>query len=438
MRKKGEIWNHVIKYLETHLSPVEIETWFSGTSLQEIDSVTATIEVPNKFVAHWLKEKYAGKIRSGFSDLLGTAPEIQFVLPLNAVKDTSAIGSSPPKTRYTSGASLNKKLTFENFVTGEANRFAFQSALEAAKGSARHFNPLYIYGEPGRGKTHLLHAIGNYIKANRSREKAEYITADRFTSQVSSALRKRTMNQFKMDLEKASFLLFDDVHLLSGRLKTQKELISFFDAFHETSRQIVFTAEHPPNQIENFIEGMKSRLQWAVISRIDTPNQDIKLKIIDQKCREEGIHIPDDAAFFLANNTNNMKELVRLVTRLQTYASLHEKPIDISLVRLVTGGKRILSPAASVQQIQKITARFFDLSLADLLSKSKKRKYAYPRQLAMYLCRRYTDWSFKEIGIAFRKKDHSSVIYAVQHITRAREENDRIRKDILEIENLIA
>ncbi len=438
MRKKREIWSHVIKYLETHLSPVEIETWFSGTCLQEINPVTATIEVPNKFVAKWLKEKYAGKIRDGFSDLLGSAPEIQFVLPSNTVKDTSAIAASPPKTGYTFGASLNKRLTFENFVTGDTNRFAFQSALEAAKGSARHLNPLYICGEQGRGKTHLLHAIGNYIKVNRLQEKAQYITADRFTSQVSSALRKKTMNQFKMDLEKTSLLLFDDVHLLSGRFKTQKELISFFDAFHETSRQIVFTAEHPPNQIQNFVEGMKSRLRWAVISKIDTPDQDIKLKIIKQRCREEGIHIPDDAAFFLANNTNNIKELVRLVTRLQTYASLHERPVDISLVRLVTGGKRVLSPAASVQQIQKVTARFFDLSLADLLSKSKKRKYAYPRQLAMYLCRQYTDRSFKEIGIAFRKKDHSSVIYAVQHISKARGENDRIRKDILELENLIA
>jgi chromosomal replication initiator protein len=216
------------------------------------------------------------------------------------------------------------------------------------------------------------------------------------------------------------------------------ELASFFDIFHGTNRQFAFTAKLPPDQIPDLIDEMKSRLHWAVISKIDTPNHEVKLKIIAQKCQEEEIHIPDDAAFFLANNANNIKELVRLVTRLQTYASLHERPVDISLVKLVTSGKHLLSPASTIQEIQEITARFFDLSLSDLLSRSKKRKYSYPRQLAMYLCRRYTDLSFKEIGTAFQYKDHSTVMYAVRHISKAKEENDRIRKDILEIQNLIA
>ncbi|OPX37286.1 MAG: hypothetical protein B1H13_13055, partial [Desulfobacteraceae bacterium 4484_190.3] len=234
----------------------------------------------------------------------------------------------------------------------------------------------YIWGGPGAGKTHLLHAIGNYVQINRQPERAQYITADHFTSLVSSARRKRTMDHLRKEINRVSLLLFDDVDLLAGRLKTQKELSSFFNLFHETNRQIVFTAKLPPNQIENLTEEIASR------------------KIIERKCHEEGIDIPDDAAFFLASNSSDMKELMRLVTRLHP--------------------------------------------VSDLLSGSKKRQYSYPRQIAMYLCRRYTDCSYKEIGTAFHNKDHSTVMYAVRRITKEREKNDRTKNDILAIENLIA
>jgi len=428
----------VIQHLEKRFSNGEIETWFSNTTLREVDSSMVTVEVPNKFVANWLREKYAAELQRGFSDFFQSPPEIQYVFPVNTRQKRTVDGSCTSEMKNTSLPWLNKKLTFENFITGNTNRFAFQSALEAAKGPVRHYNPLFIWGGPGAGKTHLLHAIGNYVQVNRPPERAQYITADHFTSLVSSARKKRTMDQLRKDINRVSFLLFDDVDLLSGRLKTQKELSSFFNLFHETDRQIVLTAKLPPNQISNLSKEITSRLHWGVISEIDTPDQEMKLKIIEKKCHEEGINIPDDAAFFLASNTGNMKELMRLVTRLHTYSSVHEKPVDISLVKLVISGKHILSPAPSMQKIQEITARFFDLPLADLLSGSKKRRCSYPRQIAMYLCRRYTECSFKEIGMAFQNKDHSTVIYAVRHISKVVEENDRIKNDILEIENLIA
>jgi chromosomal replication initiator protein len=438
MRKEKEIWNHVIQHLEKRFSDGEIETWFSKTTLREVDSSMVTIDVPNKFVANWLKERYGAELQTGFSDFFESPPEIQYVFPVNTHQKRVVATRSPSGTMNTSRPCLDRKLTFENFITGDTNRFAFQSALEAAKGSVRHYNPLFICGSPGAGKTHLLHAIENYVQVNRPPERAQYITADHFTSLVSTARRKRTVDQLRKDINRVSLLLFDDVDLLSGRLKTQKELSSFFNLFHETNRQIVLTAKLPPNQIPNLTKEITSRLHWGVISEIDIPDQETKLKIIEKKCFEEGINIPDDAAFFLASNIGNMKELMRLVTRLHTYSSVHEKPIDISLVKLVISGKHILSPVPSTQKIQEITARFFDLPLSDLLSGSKKRRYSYPRQIAMYLCRRYTEQSFKEIGMAFQNKDHSTVIYAVRHISKVMEENDRIKNDILEIENLIA
>jgi len=438
MRKKKEIWNYVIQHLKKRFSNAEVELWFSNITLREVDSSMITIEVPNKFVANWLREKYAAELQRGFSNFFESPPEIKYVFPANARHKRTDADTSLSETKIASLPWLDKKLTFENFITGDTNQFAFQSALEAAKGPVRHYNPLYIWGAPGAGKTHLLHAIGNYVQVNRPPERAQYITADHFTSLVSSARRKRTMDQLRKDMNRVSLLLFDDVDRLSGRLKTQRELSSFFNLFHETNRQIVFTAKLPPNQISNLSRQISSRLHWGVISQIDTPDQETKLKIIEKKCHEEGIHIPDDAAFFLASNTADMKELMRLITRLHTYSSVHEKPVDISLVKLVISGKHILSSAPGIQKIQEVTARFFDLPLPELLSGSKKRRYSYPRQIAMYLCRRYTECSFKEIGMAFQNKDHSTVIYAVRHISKVMKENDRIRNDILEIENLIS
>ena len=437
MRKKKEIWGHVIQYLENRLSRAEIETWFSNARLREAGPSMVTIEVPNKFVANWLREKYTSELQEGFRIFFEPPPEIRYSFDVNPDQKSnfSAFSSGSGKTSL---PWFDKNLTFESFITGETNRFAYHSALEAARMPGQHYNPLYIWGGPGAGKTHLLHAIGNYVQINRQPERAQYITADHFTSLVSSARRKRTMDHLRKEINRVSLLLFDDVDLLAGRLKTQKELSSFFNLFHETNRQIVFTAKLPPNQIENLTEEIASRLHWGVISEINSPDQETKLKIIERKCHEEGIDIPDDAAFFLASNSSDMKELMRLVTRLHTYSSLHHKPIDISLVNLVISGKHILSPAPNIKKIQEITARFFDLPVSDLLSGSKKRQYSYPRQIAMYLCRRYTDCSYKEIGTAFHNKDHSTVMYAVRRITKEREKNDRTKNDILAIENLIA
>lgn len=438
MGKKNEMWKQVMGYLENRFPREEIETWFSNTSLRNIDPSLVTIEVTNKFVAHWLKEKYTAELQKGFGTFFSSPPEIQYILPPSIREKSLLNGKTPfvPSNTITLPR-LNENLTFQNFVTGETNRFAFQSAFEAAKGPARLYNPLFIWGASGAGKTHLLHAIGNYVRMHRLPDKAQYISANHFTELVSSGRKRRTMDQLRNEIGGASLLLFDDVDLLSGRSKSQNELNSFFNLFHATNRQIVFTAKLPPNQIPGLNKKMASRLQWGLISGIEAPDQETKVKIIGKKSGEEGIDIPDDAAFFLASHTDNLKDLMHLVTRLHTYASVHRKPVDISLVKLVLSGNHALSSAPTIKKIQEITARFFDLPLSELLSKSKKRRCSYPRQIAMYLCRLYTERSYKEIGMAFENKDHSTVIYAVRHITKLMEENDRIRNEVLNIENLI-
>ncbi|MFZ0450708.1 MAG: chromosomal replication initiator protein DnaA [Desulfatiglandaceae bacterium] len=437
MSKKKQIWNHVIKFLETRISKPEIQTWFAKTALRNLDSSTATIEVSNKFVANWLGQNYTGDIQRGFKKYLKALPEIRFVYPSIASKNEQSVSTLPSTATEEFRSRLNKGLTFENFVRGDTNQFAFQAALEVAKGTGSHYNPLYIYGESSAGKTHLLNAIGNDAQSNRLPEGIQYLTADQFTTQISHALKTQTLDQFRNELKHVSLFLFDDVQQLSGRIRTQTELTFLFNRVYEAGKQIVFAGKLPPNRISKLSDEIKSRLSWGVITEIGIPKPETKLEIIEKKIDEEGISIPDDAAFYLAGITNDIKSLIQSLTRLETYASIHRKPINIALVKQVIHEERVLSSQISVQKIQEITARFFDISLTDLLSNNRKRRYSYPRQLAMYFCRQLTDLSFKEIGKAFHNKDHSTIMYAVKHITEGIDENNKMRKVVLDLESLM-
>lgn len=428
----------MIKGLETRFSKEEIKTWFANARLVELSPAMARIEVPNKFVAKWLRNNYANEIRREFKEFFHSSPEIQFVLPFNSPRKPAHEEKLSPEVKQAAvHTRLDKNLTFDSFITGETNRFAYASAMKAAQGGVSPYSPLYIFCESSSGKTHLLHAIGNYVRTSRSQEKVHYLTADQFTSQMSQALKKGTISHFREGLEKASILLFDDVHRLAGRIKTQAELTSLFNRFHEADRQIVFAGKLAPNRIPDITDAFKSRLHWGLITEINIPDQDIKLEIIRKKSKKEGILIPDDAAFFLASSAGDIGNLVQTLARIETYSSIHGKPIDISMVKLVLRGGKVVSSPISVRKIQEITALFFNIPLSDLIAGSRKRKYSYPRQLAMYLCRQHTDQSFKEIGKAFQNKDHSTVIYAVRHIAKAVEMDEKIRKDIFGVEELI-
>jgi len=437
MSKKKQIWNQVISFLENRISKPEIHTWFAGTSLINLDSNAATIEVSNKFVANWLRENYTEDIQLGFNSYLNAQPEIQFVYPPVAPGKKRPVSTTHSAVTRKSWSRLNKGLTFDNFVKGATNHFALQAALTVAKGTGAHYNPLYIYGESSAGKTHLLNAIGNDVRSNRLPATVQYLTTDQFTTQISHAMKRHTLDQFRNDLKHASLFLFDDAHQLSGRMRTQTELTALFNRFYEAGTQIVFAGKFPPNRIPKLSDAIKSRLSWGVITEIAMPKPDTKLEIIQKKMDEEGISIPDDAAFYLASITTDMKSLIQSLTRLETYASIHQKPISIALVKQVINEEKALSSQISVRKIQEITARFFDISLADLLSNSRKRRYSQPRQLAMYLCRQLTDLSFKEIGKAFHNKDHSTVIYAVKHITEGMDGDSKTRKAVLDLEGLM-
>jgi chromosomal replication initiator protein len=438
MIDKKNAWQQITSSLEPDVSRSEFKTWFSNTVLRRLEPNVAVIEVPNKFVASWLRENYIGQIQNSFKNNLNIVPEISFTFGMmsapNCEPDYNHEVAQEPV--YSTGHALNTLLTFNNFITAGSNRFAYTCALAVAKNPAHQYNPLYIFSNLSLGKTHLLNAIGNHIHQNNRSFNIKYITANQFISNFSFCLKKENLAEFRDKYRNINLLLLDDIHMLAGREKCQLEFISLFNSLYEAKKQIVVAANKPPTQIKNILPQLTSRLEWGLLSEIDVPNQNTKMKIIKNISKKSKLYIPDDVIFFLANATNNLKTITQYLVSLETHASFYNREIDMSTVKSIIKNRQYNK--VSVDDIQKLTTGYFNISLSDLLSNKKTRKFSYPRQMAMYLTRRLTDLSFKEIGKAFGNKDHSTVIYAVKRIEGEKDVKKSVSDDIDKIQNYLS
>jgi chromosomal replication initiator protein len=438
MIDKINAWQQITTSLEADISRSEFKTWFSNTALRRLEPNLAVIEVPNKFVASWLRENYIGQIQNSFKNNLNIVPEISFTFGM--MSSTSGtpdynheVGQKPV---YNPGHALDNLLTFNNFIAAGSNRFAYTCALEVAKNPAHQYNPLYIFSNLSAGKTHLLNAIGNHVQENNRSFNVKYITANRFISNFSFSLNKGKLPEFRDECKKVDLLLIDDIHLLADREKCQLEFIYLFNSFYEAEKQIVVSANKPPTQIKNMLPQLTSRLEWGLLSEIDVPTQDTKINIIKNISKKLKLYIPDDVIFFLANATNNLKTITQYLVSLETHASFYSREIDMSTVKSIIKNRPFNK--VSVDDIQKLTTGYFNISLADLLSNKKTRKFSYPRQMAMYLTRKLTNLSFQEIGKSFGNKDHSTVIYAVKRIEREKDFNKSVSEDIDKIQSYLS
>ena len=436
MLEETEIWQQVTRCLEKKVSRSDFNTWFSHTTLQKCDPNLAVIGVPNKFVADWLRERYQIQIRKSFKTVLNQTPQLLYSYdrPSNSIEPLSPILSK--NTHEHSKHHLDSSMTFEEFVVGDSNRFASLSALEVARNPADQYNPLYIFSKTGLGKTHLLNAIGHHILSKNPHCNVKYVSSNTFTSDFTYSIKTNTFDDFKQAYSNIEVLLFDDVHLLTQRRKTQEEFLILFNFLYRNKKQIVVTGDTPPNQIPKADPRLRSRLGWGLISEIAAPDQRIKIKIIERKGREDNIAIPDDVIFYLSTLNNDIKNLIRNVTRIKTYASLNNKNINISMARSFIKDYRM--KRLDIDDVKTVTAEYFNIPLSELISNKKQRIYSYPRQLAMYLCRKYTNLSLKRIGEAFGKKDHSTVLYAVNRINKTKSTKKEITHDLKMIENLLS
>jgi chromosomal replication initiator protein len=414
------------------MSKGEFKTWFSRTSLKRFDPEVVILGVPNKFVATWLNDNYLIDIKKSFKKIAKVSPSIHFSFNHDGTeKEPRELQKSESYLKRR----LNPSMTFDNFITGECNRFAWSSAQEVAEKRSEEYNLLYLYCMNGLGKTHLLHAIGNHRLKKNPRCRLRYLSSDAFSSDFTYSIKSDRLDDFRSEFNDLDLLLFDDIHHLANREKTQEEFLSIFNALYGQKKQLVITGDSAPNKLRNINPELKSRLGWGLLVGIDDPDQTLKISIIQKKALEDNLTLAEDVVFFLSNSSSDIKNLLKNMIRVQTFASLSEEPLSISTVRTLMRDKN--TSEINLEDIMTTTAGYFNISMSDLLSNKKKRIYSYPRQLAMYLARKYTNLSFKEIGDSFNHKDHSTVIHALRKIEKEKDDNKNVQKDLSKIENLL-
>jgi chromosomal replication initiator protein len=433
MSKKKDIWSRIIGDIEEKISKSDFDTWFSQTALKKVDSDSIVIEVPNKFIANWIKENFISDIRSSLKKRLNRNPAVQFTYHQDAVQAPPREHQRLENTRRLHG--LDPSMTFDSLLTGGFNHFAFSSALEVAQNPALHYNPLYIYSQSPVGKTHLLQAIGHHLLSHSPSLRVKYIHSHGFTSEFTSSIKNRGLYAFRQRYSDLDLLLFDDIHMLGGKKRTQTEFLNIFDRLHTSSSQIVITGDKPPAQLRFFNPQLRSRLGWGLLAEIQTPDHRAKLEIIRKWADRDRLSIPGDVAFFLAKSYKDIKTLYTILVKIGTYGSLNKGEINISMVKsLMKGHTKI---RIGIEDIKSIVSGYFKISLEDLNSHNKQRKFSYPRQLAMYLSRHHTNLSYKEIGQAFGDRDHSTVIYATRRVEQSQNKRGPVSSDLEKIEKLI-
>ncbi|MFH1856200.1 MAG: chromosomal replication initiator protein DnaA [Candidatus Omnitrophota bacterium] len=417
-----KLWHSIIQELEKNLNPRSVETWIKPLRPLEIKDDLLIIEAPNKFFKDWLEEHYKEEILKN-ARLSGTVASVSFVVG-KSEKVVTETPRAPKKERAVSVSStvdtyLNSRYSFDNFVIGPSNRFAHAAALAVAESPANAYNPLFIYGGVGLGKTHLMQAIGQYLLKNNSQAKTLYISSEKFTNQLISSIQNRSTLNFRNSYRTVDVLLIDDIHFIAGKESTQEEFFHTFNALYDSRKQIVISSDRPPKEIPGLEERLVSRFEWGLVTDVQPPDLETRIAILKKKAEKEVVEVPNDVAFFIADRIKaNIRELEGALIRVVAYALLIGKKINVDLVKevlketlLQEEEKRI-----TIEAIQKKVAEYFDIRLSDMTTKRRTQAIAYPRQIAMYLTRNLTDFSLPKIGEAFGGRDHTTVLHACEKL----------------------
>jgi chromosomal replication initiator protein len=416
------IWERILADLEGKVNPQSFTTWFRPTRLSLDDGERIIVTVPNELFSNWLTKNYMALIRKSASTLQRDGAQISFTFDEKAQSFPPSAGQEAPATGGHPTSPLNPKYTFESFVVSSSNELAHAAALRVAEAPAITYNPLFIYGGVGLGKTHLMHAIGNHLRATRPQLRQRYISSETFMNELISSIRFEKTPEFRDRYRSSDLLLIDDIQFLAGKERTQEEFFHTFNALYEAQKQIVITSDCPPRDIATIEERLRSRFEWGLIADIQPPDLETKVAILNKKAAAEDVVLPQDVALFIASKIkSNIRELEGSLIRLLAYASLTTREIDLALAKDVL--KDILaddSKMVSIESIQKYVANYFHMKVPEIKSKSNTKQISFPRQVAMYLCKTLTDASLPEIGKRFGGKHHSTVIHAIKKIEEKR------------------
>ena len=415
------LWTEVAGRLKGALNDTTYETWFGDVSSRELTDDTFVLSVPNDFTRDWIEGHFLDLIGAAVRDEVGTERRIQLsvereVEPSGPMRETPAAPTPRPAFE------MSQKYTFDSFVIGSSNRFAHAAALAVAEAPAQAYNPLFIYGGTGLGKTHLLQAIGQYVGEHTRKLTVRYITSESFMNDFINSLRDKRIEGFKQRYRTYDLLLIDDIQFLEHKERIQEEFFHTFNSLYEAGRQIVISSDRPPREISTLEERLRSRFEWGLITDIQPPDLETRIAILRKKVKTDGIHVPDPQVltFIAGRVSTNIRELEGALTRVVAFSSLTARPMTVELAQDVL--KDVFpqgeAPEVSIERIQTAVSERFGLSMEELCGDRRSQNIVYPRQVAMYLSRELTDASLPKIGREFGGRDHTTVIHATSKIAR--------------------
>lgn len=422
MQNLNAIGNQILEIVKGEIGPQSFENWFSQARFLSLTEEFLTLEVPNNFFKDWLYDHFKEVLEKTTHGLTGKKIPVRFEVRQKkedlVVKEVPKVKEPEVLSTKKQDFYLNPKYTFEGFVVGASNRFAHAASLAVAQSPAKAYNPLFIYGGVGLGKTHLIQAIGNYIFQTNSSLRIFYSSSENFTNELINSIQNRTTLKFREKYRNVDVLLIDDVHFIAGKESTQEEFFHTFNTLFDAHKQIVLTSDRSPKQISGLEERLISRFEWGLVTDIQPPDLETRIAILRKKSENSSVNIPEDVTFFLAERIkSNIRELEGALIRLAASASLEARPINIDLAKRILKDLFLEEEAiVTIDKIQRDVAGFFNLSLSDMRTKKRTRKVSYPRQMAMYLSRELTDLTLPEIGKAFGGRDHTTVIHACEKV----------------------
>jgi len=442
MQSTGKfIWSQVLDILKESMPRQSFETWLKPVEFVGFNDGLLTISVSSKFFADWLREHHLPKIREAAATVLGVGAnsiKVEIVVKEEEINTQQEELLKPVKRREK--PALNPRYTFDSFVVGPCNQFAHAASLAVAQSPARAYNPLFVYGGVGLGKTHLMQAIGHYVYQHHPEMRVVYVSCEKFTNQLIDAIRTRTTLKFRDRYRSVDLLLIDDIHFLANKESTQEEFFHTFNALYDAHKQIVISSDRPPKEIPTLEERLVSRFEWGLVTDIQPPDLETRVAILKKKSEEEGVSLPEDVALFIANRIKyNIRELEGALIRVIAYASLVGRKIDTALAKDVL--KDVLAGGddrpVTIDLIQRKVADYFNLHIQDLKARKRTKSVAVPRQIAMFLARELTDFSLLEIGDHFGGRDHTTVLHACGKIEAELQRNELLRRQVDEIRRLI-
>jgi len=455
-----QVWRAALGELQVSLSPANYETWLRDTQLVDVDEQRFRIAVPNGFSKDWLETRYRSLISQTLARIVGYSVQVEFVVGPAAetpapADGATAVGASAPAERPAGqhvrveptrvggeggATNLNPRYTFANFIVGSANRLAHAASLSVAERPGHAYNPLFLYGGVGLGKTHLMHAIGNQVIARFPRKRVVYATSEKFTNEFITSIQQGKIDEFRARYRRIDLLLIDDIQFIADKERTQEEFFHTFNAIHEDGKQIVLSSDRPPKAILTLEERLRSRFEWGLIADLTAPDLETRIAILRAKAEEGAVPITSDVIEFIARKVvSNIRELEGALNRIVAFSSMGATPISIELAQAVLSNvlynpkKRQVTP----ERIARAVSDYYSVPMDALQGQKRDKAIVMPRQIAMFLMREETDVSLLRIGAELGHRDHSTVLHACDKITREIAVNDELRREIAAVRELI-